>query len=108
MPDTPDGAGCVLASALVLVIYMVMIRINVYEAKARLSEYLARAEDGETVVICRRNVPVAELRGVARTSAQKRPVGLAKGLFRVPEDFDAPLPDDALDAFEGNGGENSA
>ncbi|NJD19265.1 MAG: type II toxin-antitoxin system Phd/YefM family antitoxin [Gemmatimonadetes bacterium] len=78
-----------------------MIRINIYEAKARLSEYLARVEEGETVVICRRNVPVAELRGVAQTSAQRRPVGLAKGLFEVPADFDDPLPADVLDAFEG-------
>jgi prevent-host-death family protein len=82
---------------------MVMIRVNIYDAKARLSEYLARAEAGETVVICRRNIPVAELRGVARSSAQKRPVGLAKGLFEVPDDFDAPLPSEVLEAFEGGG-----
>ena len=82
---------------------MVMIRINIWEAKAKLSEYLARAEQGETVVICRRNVPVAELRGVAHASAEQRPVGLAKGLFRVPQDFDAPLPPEVLDAFEGDG-----
>lgn len=87
---------------------MVMIRVNIYEAKARLSEYLARVEEGETVIICRRNVPVAELRGVARVSDQRRPVGLARGLFQVPDDFDAPLPDDVLDAFEGNEGESSA
>jgi len=87
---------------------MVMIRINIYEAKARLSEFLARVEEGETVIICRRNVPVAELRGVPRVSDQRRPVGLAKGLFQVPDDFDAPLPDDVLAAFEGNGGENGA
>ena len=81
---------------------MVMIRINIYEAKAKLSEYLARAEKGETVVICRRNVPVAELRGLARASAEARPVGLARGLFEVPDDFDAPLPDAVLDAFAGD------
>lgn len=80
---------------------MVMIRINIHEAKAKLSEYVVRAEEGETVVICRRNVPVAELRGVARAPAGRRPVGLAKGLFQVPDDFDAPLPDALIDAFEG-------
>ena len=30
-----------------------------------------------------------------------RPYGLAKGEFSVPDDFDAPLPDDILDDFEG-------
>lgn len=92
-----------LARDIKLVNYMVMIRINIHEAKAKLSEYLARAEEGETVVICRRNVPVAELRGVARASAEARPVGLARGLFQVPDDFDAPLPDSVLDALEGDG-----
>ena len=29
-----------------------------------------------------------------------RPLGQDKGLFTVPEDFNAPLPDDLLSAFE--------
>ncbi len=33
---------------------------------------------------------------------QRRPVGLAVGEFVVPADFDAPLPDDILNAFEGD------
>ena len=32
---------------------------------------------------------------------QLRPSGLAKGQFIVPEDFNAPLPEDVLQAFEG-------
>ncbi|MDP2956054.1 MAG: type II toxin-antitoxin system prevent-host-death family antitoxin [Longimicrobiales bacterium] len=84
-----------------LVKYMVMIRVNIHQAKAQLSAYLARAEEGETVVICRRNVPVAELRGIGRTSGEPRPVGLARGLFEVPDTFQDPLPDAVLDAFEG-------
>lgn len=82
---------------------MVMIRINIYEAKAKLSEYLARVEEGETVVICRRNVPVAELRGIVQAPAEPRPVGLARGLFEVPDSFSEPLPDSVLDAFEERG-----
>ena len=30
----------------------------------------------------------------------KRPFGLAKGEFVVPDDFDAPLPDSVLEEFE--------
>jgi hypothetical protein len=30
-----------------------------------------------------------------------RPFGLSKGTFRVPDDFDAPLPEDTIKAFEG-------
>jgi hypothetical protein len=33
--------------------------------------------------------------------SQPRPIGLAKGLFTVPDDFNAPLPEDLLQAFEG-------
>ena len=33
--------------------------------------------------------------------SQPRPVGLAKGQFTVPEDFNAPLPEDVLQSFEG-------
>jgi hypothetical protein len=32
---------------------------------------------------------------------QPRPIGLAKGQFTVPDDFNAPLPEDVLQTFEG-------
>ena len=32
---------------------------------------------------------------------QLRPIGLAKGQFTVPDDFNAPLPEDVLQTFEG-------
>jgi len=43
-----------------------MIRINIAEAKSRLSNYLERVERGETIILCRRNVPIAEIRPVAK------------------------------------------
>ena len=33
--------------------------------------------------------------------SQPRPVGLAKGQFTVPDDFNSPLPEDVLQGFEG-------
>lgn len=36
-----------------------------------------------------------------KNGASMRPYGLCKGVFDVPDDFDAPLPDDVVDAFEG-------
>jgi prevent-host-death family protein len=77
------------------------IKINVHEAKANLSRYLERVERGETVTICRRNVPVAELRpAAAARGGRARPLGLARGTARMAEDFDA-LPDDLIAGFEG-------
>ena len=31
----------------------------------------------------------------------QRPIGLAKGQFKIPDSFFEPLPDDILDGFEG-------
>jgi prevent-host-death family protein len=47
---------------------MVMFRVNVFEVKARLSEYLDRAARGERIVVCRHNKPVAE-RTATRSTA---------------------------------------
>lgn len=47
-----------------------------------------------------RDREMVENRALAETNAL-RPVGLAAGEFVVPDDFDDPLPDDLLDAFEG-------
>jgi antitoxin (DNA-binding transcriptional repressor) of toxin-antitoxin stability system len=78
-----------------------MLRLNVHEAKTHLSRYLARVEQGETILVCRRNVAVAELRPLPRQPTQKRPVGLARGTFRVTKAFFDPLPEEILAAFEG-------
>jgi hypothetical protein len=44
---------------------------------------------------------IAELRPISSSSQQLRPFGLCAGEFTVPVDFDAPLPEDFLNAFEG-------
>ena len=80
-----------------------MIKVNVYEAKTHLSRYLERVAEGEVVVLCKRNVPVAELRRMPKPRTKPRPVGLAKGRFTVPDEFFEPLPTELVEAFEGRG-----
>ena len=77
-----------------------MKKVNLYQAKAHLSALVDRVADGETVLICRRNVPAAELRPIKKPRRTRRPIGLAKG-FTIPASFFEPLPDDVLAAFEG-------
>ena len=77
---------------------MTMIVINIHEAKAKLSEYLDAVANGETVVICKRNRPVAELRAVEQKRTEPRPIGGAKGIVVPPSFFD-PMPDEWLDQF---------
>ncbi len=78
-----------------------MLRVNIHEVKANLSRYLEVAASGATVVICNRNVPVAEIRAIAPRRAEPRPIGLAQGTFEVPDSFFEPLPEDVVEAFEG-------
>ena len=78
----------------------VMYKVNISDAKAHFSRHLERVERGETVLVCRRNVPIAELRPVPKRPAQPRPVGIDRGMV-IPDSFFEPLPDDLVDAFEG-------
>lgn len=78
--------------------------VNLHEAKAHLSELLDRVEAGETIVICRRNKPVAELKPVPPSGlAAPRPIGLAKGVGHVLPSFFEPLDEELLALFEGRG-----
>jgi antitoxin (DNA-binding transcriptional repressor) of toxin-antitoxin stability system len=79
---------------------MVMKKVNLYEAKTHLSSLLERVAGGETIVVCRRNVPVAELRPVPMARRTPRPIGLVPG-FTVPPSFFEPLPEELIDAFAG-------
>lgn len=83
---------------------MVMKRINIHEAKANLSRYLRESREGETIVVCRRNEPVAEIRPIPAPERRPRPVGLERGSFKVTAAFLKPLPRGLLDAFEGRRG----
>jgi antitoxin (DNA-binding transcriptional repressor) of toxin-antitoxin stability system len=78
-----------------------MIKLNVHEAKTHLSRYLERLARGETILLCKRNVPIAEIRPLPRQRSTKRPIGLAKGKFKVPRSFFEPLPGELVDAFDG-------
>ncbi len=77
-----------------------MLSISVDEMQRDPLKYLQQVEAGETLVIFRLDKPMAELKPVA-SSKQLRPFGLCAGEFTVPDDFDAPLPEDLLSAFEG-------
>jgi prevent-host-death family protein len=72
-------------------------RVNMHQAKTDLSQLVAQAEQGEEVIIMRAGKPVARIVPIREV---RRP-GLARGRIRVRADFDAPLPDEILDSFEG-------
>jgi prevent-host-death family protein len=75
-------------------------KVNTHEAKTQLSRLLRRVAAGEEITIANRGVPVARLVPVPPKKAQ-RVLGIFRGQLTVPDDFDAPLPEDLLDLFEG-------
>ena len=77
-----------------------MVKVDIDDAVANLSRYLASVEQGETILLCRNNMPVAEIRPAAQQPKQPRPVGIDRGM-NVPPPFFEPLPDELLDAFTG-------
>jgi prevent-host-death family protein len=72
--------------------------VGVHEAKTHLSRLLEDVAAGEEVVITRRGEEVATLVPVRRGSARR--LGIDRGRFIVPDDFDEPLPDELLAAFQ--------
>lgn len=76
---------------------MTMKQVNIFELKAKLSEYVDLVGQGETLVVYRRNEPVAELRGVAPKRQTERPIGGT--VVDLPPGFFEPLPADVENAF---------
>ncbi len=75
-----------------------MTEVNVHDAKTHLSRLLRRVAAGEEIVIARAGRPVARL--VPVESVRRRELGRDRGVFSVPADFDAPLPEEVVRAFE--------
>jgi prevent-host-death family protein len=79
-----------------------MIR-TIHEAKTQLSKLIALAEEGEDVVIARRDTPVVRLVPVAPPqAAPRRQFGALKGKIALTDAFFEPLPEDELRAWEGD------
>ncbi len=77
-----------------------MEQVNIREAKTNLSRLVDRAAAGAEIVIAKAGKPLAKLVPY-KPDKPKRTPGLYKGQIKIARDFDAPLPDDILDAFEG-------
>ena len=76
-----------------------MKKVNIYEAKTRLSKLVEEAASGEDVVIARAGRPVARLTRLQK-AGRKRRLGLLDGRFKIPDDFNRALPEEVLRIFE--------
>ena len=80
-----------------------MSQIDIQAAAADLPALIERARCGEEVVLSAGGEALAKLVPLARSTNVHQPVKLGRleGRFNLPEDFDAPLPAEILDLFEG-------
>lgn len=73
--------------------------VNIHEAKTHLSRLVEEAAGGGEVIIARAGRPVARLVSLERKPMPKK-LGLLKGQFRVPANFNEALPPAVLQSFE--------
>jgi prevent-host-death family protein len=77
-----------------------METVNIHEAKTQLSKLVERVRSGEEIILAKAGEPVARLVPYVAARPSRTP-GALKGKIRIGKDFDAPLPDEILAAFEG-------
>jgi antitoxin (DNA-binding transcriptional repressor) of toxin-antitoxin stability system len=78
-----------------------MIKVNIQDAKTHLSRYLDQVENGDVVVVCRHNKPVAELRAVQTAPVHPtRTAGLLKGRIHWEPDAFAEMSAEEVAEFD--------
>lgn len=82
-----------------------IMTVPIHKAKSTLSQLVKLATEGETIYIGgygRAQVALTSVEALDATKDKRRTkkIGILAGRFEVPDDFDAPLPKEILDAFE--------
>jgi len=73
---------------------------NIHDAKTQFSKLIEAVARGDEIVIARAGKPAARLVPMQDQKPVRKP-GALKGKIKIAADFDEPLPDDILAAFEG-------
>jgi prevent-host-death family protein len=77
-----------------------MTTVNMHEAKSQLSKLVDLAHQGEDVIIARNGKPAARLVPIESETKKLRPIGLDIGKVIMHDNFDDPLPEEFMKAFE--------
>lgn len=78
-----------------------MQTVNIHQAKTNLSKLVDAVMHGEEFIIAKAGKPAARLVPITLAKTIRKP-GALKGKIKISADFDAPLPEELLDQFEGN------
>jgi len=74
--------------------------VNIHDAKTHFSKLIDSVMNGEEIIIAKAGKPAAKLVPITTVKSKRKP-GALKGKIKMAKDFNAPLPDDLLDQFEG-------
>ena len=77
-----------------------MQTVNVHQAKTNLSKLLDDVMHGEEIIIAKAGKPAAKLVPISLTKPERKP-GALKNKIKISKDFNAALPEDLLNQFEG-------
>ncbi|AOO83513.1 type II toxin-antitoxin system Phd/YefM family antitoxin [Bosea vaviloviae] len=77
-----------------------MKTVNIHAAKTHLSRLVEEAAAGDEIILAKHGKPIARLVPLA-AEPKKRELGRLAGKIKVPDNFDDPLPDEALKLFLG-------
>ena len=81
-----------------------MKQVNMHEAKTHLSRLVDEAAAGQSFVICKAGKPmvrVTSLNQSDETAPVRSRLGMLRGQFSVPDDFDRMGQEEIADLFEG-------
>lgn len=78
-----------------------MKRVAMHDAKANLSRYVSNCKPGETMILCNRNEPVAELRSLSRKPKLTPRLGAFEGQFTIQHSFFDTMLEERLRSFQG-------
>ncbi len=78
-----------------------MVQVDIEELKQDFNSYMSKVSEGEKILIFKEGHPIAEINPIEAPTKGRRPIGLCKGQFTVPDNFDDPLPDEIIRLFEG-------
>ena len=79
-----------------------MESVNMHEAKTRLSQLVARAQQGESFIIAKAGKPLVRVTAIdSPESSQQRRIGFLAGQLKIPDDFDRMGEDDIVTLFGG-------
>ena len=66
-----------------------MESVNMHETKTRLSQLVARAQQGESFIIAKAGKPLVRVTAIdSPEPSQQQPIGFLAGQLVIPDDFD--------------------